>query len=145
MRIGSLRTELAPLTFVTVVEKYADAVASSGGLDAVFVPLMTAMEWGAIKPPAPLYQTQVVKMPDYEVAQGRPPYAIPGIAIAPGESLDPLSATRRILRESFKAIRQFNQASPIKLTSIGVVVSLRLIKAGESIALLRDAYSLLEP
>jgi hypothetical protein len=55
-RAKSLRTEQAGLPQVTVLQKYTDAEAASGGLDAVFVPLMSAMEWGAIKPPAPLHR-----------------------------------------------------------------------------------------
>jgi hypothetical protein len=142
-RAKNLRAELARLPQVTVLEKYAEAVDASGGLDAVFVPLMSAMEWGVIKPPAPLHQTQVVKMPDYEIARGRPKYAIPGVATSPDESLSPAETTRLVLRESFKAIHQFNEASPIKLKKVGVpTLSLGLEKllAGGAAELLSDAY-----
>jgi hypothetical protein len=142
-RAKSLEAELAQLPQVTVFQKYADAVDASGGLDAVFVPLMSAMEWGAIKPPAPLHQTQVVKMPDYEVAKGRPQYAIPGVATSPDESLNPVDTTRLVLRESFKAILHFNETSPIKLKAVGVpALSLGLdkLRAGEAMELLSDAY-----
>ena len=117
---NTLEVELTGLPQVTVLQEYADAVNVSRGLDAVFVPLMSAMEWGVIKPPAPLHQTRVVKMPDYEVARGRPPYAIPNVAISPGEFLNPTETTQLILRESFKAIHCFNEAGPPKLRAVCV-------------------------
>jgi hypothetical protein len=142
-RAKSLTEELSRLPQVTVSEKYADAVDASGGLDAVFVPLMSAMEWGVIKPPAPLHQTQVVEVPDYEVARGRPRYAIPGVATSPDESLNPTETTRLVLRESFKAIHHFNETSPMKLRSVGVAalsLGLEKLRAGEAMELLSDAY-----
>jgi hypothetical protein len=139
----SLEAELSRLPQVTVSRSYADAVDASGGLDAVFVPLMSAVEWGIIKLPVPLHQTQIVKMPDYEVARGRPQYAIPGIAISPDESLNPIDTTRLVLRESFKAMRQFNEVSPVKLKAVGVsALSLGLdkLRPDEAGELIRDAY-----
>jgi len=97
-RADRLKTELAPLPHVTVSVSYKDALESSGGLDAIFVSLMSAIEWGAIKIPAPVHQTRVVRMPDYEINQGRPQFAIPGVAINPGELLRPAECTRLVLR-----------------------------------------------
>lgn len=118
-RAASLKDELASLSSVTVAQNYSDAVSESGGLDAIFVPLMSAMEWGAIKPPAPFHQTTVIEVPEYEIAKGRPKYAIPGVATEPGESLNPIETTRLVLRESFRAIDQFNQTTSTKLRAIG--------------------------
>jgi hypothetical protein len=142
-RAKSLGAELEWLPQVSAFQKYADAVEASGGLDAVFVPLMSAVEWGVIKPPVPLHQTQVVKMPDHEIARGRPHYAIPGVATSPDESTNPVDTTRLVLRESFKAIRQFNETSPTKLKKVGVValsLGLEKLRAGEAMELLSDAY-----
>jgi len=142
-RAERLAVELAPLPQVTVLQSYLDAVAVSGGLDAIVVPLMSAIEWGSIKLPAPIHQTRVVKTPDYEVARGRPNYAIPGVATVPGESLDPMDCTRLVLRESFHAIHLFNQTNKIKLAKIGapsLSLGLNKLKAGEALALLSEAY-----
>jgi hypothetical protein len=142
-RAKKLGAELARLSQVTVLEKYSDAVAASGGLDAVFVPLMSAMEWGVIVPPAPLHQTRVVQTPAYEVAQGRPQYAIPGVAISPGETLAPIDVTRLVLQESFKAIHRFNETSPVKLRSVlapAISLGLDNLRPGEAMDILSDAY-----
>jgi hypothetical protein len=142
-RAKSLAAEVAPLAQIAVLQDYADAVAASGGLDAVFVPLMAALDWGAVRPPVPLHQTRVIKMPDYEVERGRPPYAIPGVATSPDEALDPAETTRLVLRESLKAIHCFNETSPIKLKSVGAsALSLGLdkLRAGEAIELLGEAF-----
>ncbi len=140
-RARSLAAELTSLSQVTVLESYMDAVVACGGLDAVFVPLMSAMEWGAIKPPAPLHQTRVIEMPAHEIARGRPRYGIPGVATLPSESLDPIATTRLVLQESFLAIYQFNETSPVKLKSIGApVLSLGFDKLppGEVMTLLSE-------
>jgi hypothetical protein len=142
-RAKCLEAEMAPLPQVTVFQAYSDAVAASGGLDAVFVPLMSALDWGVIKPPVPVHQTRVVRMPDAEVARGRPKYAIPGVATFPDETLNPVETTTLVLRESFKAIRQFNEASPIKLKAVGVAalsLGLEKLRAGEAMELLSNAY-----
>ncbi len=142
-RARSLKAELAPLSNVTVLPNYADAVAASGGLDAVLVPLISAMEWGKIQLPAPLHRTQVIDMPDQEIARGRPRYAIPGVATLPGESLDPVAATRLVLQESFKAISLFNKIGLVKLRSVGApALSLGFDKLqdGEALALLGESY-----
>lgn len=140
-RAANLTNELAPISSVTVTASYADAVSQSGGLDAIFVPLMSAMEWGAIKPPAPLHQTAVIEMPEYEVAKGRPQFAIPGVATEPGESLDPVATTRLVLRASFSAIDHFNQTSQTKLRAIGAAslsLGLDKLQPGEALALLKE-------
>jgi hypothetical protein len=142
-RRNSLAAELAPLPDVTVVQSYDEAKTASGGLQAIFVSLMWAIEWGRIPIPAPLYQTRVVMMPKDEVASGRPEYAIPGVAIKPREVLTPEQATRLVLSASFEAIREFNRDRSIKLTSIGAdTISLGLdkLKSGEAFALLSEAY-----
>jgi hypothetical protein len=142
-RAKSLRAEVAELPQVTVLQDYADAVLTSGGLDAIFVPLMSALDWGVVKPPVSLHQTRVIKMPESEVARGRPQFAIPGVATSPNESLNPVETTRLILRESFKAIQQFNDASPVKLEKVGVAalsLGLEKLRSGEAMELLRDAY-----
>jgi hypothetical protein len=142
-RAKSLGNSLAQLPQVTGFQSFEDAVNASGGLDAVFVPLMSVMEWGLIKPPAPLHQTRVVKMPDADVVRGRPRYAIPGVATLPNESLNPVDTTRLVLRESFKAIRKFNETSSIKLKRIGVAalsLGLEKLSAGEATELLNEAY-----
>ena len=117
-RADHLTSELASISQVTVLQSYVEALAVSGGLDAVLVPLMSAMELGSIKPPVPLYQTRVIKMPDYEVARGRPRYGIPGIATSSHESLKPVDCTRLIFRESFRAIHRFNEANSPKLMKV---------------------------
>ena len=48
-RAKSLGSEVARLPQVTVLQSYTDAVAASGGLDAIFVPLMSALDWGGYK------------------------------------------------------------------------------------------------
>jgi hypothetical protein len=144
-RARALKVELAHLPQVTVFERYADAVAASGGLDAIFVPLMSALEWGAIKIPAPLHQTQVVTMPGTEVTKGRPRFAIPGVATSPGESLNPVDATRLVLRESLTAIHRFNETSPIKLKAVAAPsgsLGLDKLKAGQARELLSSEYLL---
>ncbi|HEY0795916.1 MAG TPA: hypothetical protein VGD64_09070 [Acidisarcina sp.] len=142
-RAMSLRAELADVTHVTVFEKYDEAIHASGGLDALVVSLIWAIELGLIEIPAPLHQTRVVRMPAYKVVQGHPRYAIPGVAIAPGESLNTVETTRLILRESFKAIDRFNESNPVKLKSFGadaVSMGLDQLRAGEATQLLSEAY-----
>lgn len=133
---------------VTVLDTYADAVVASGGLDAVFVPLITALDWGVITPPVPFHQTRVINMPDAEVARGRPKYAIPGIAISPDESLSPVETTRLVLRESFKAIRNFNQMSSDSMKTVGVTalgLGLDKLSAAEAVKLLTEACGSFSP
>ncbi len=140
-RASSLRAQLMGLPTVRVLQTYAEAQDASGGLDAIFVPLMSVLEWGVITPPAPLEQTQVVKMPDYEIARGRPKYAIPGVATSPNSYLSPSETTRLILRESVKAINRFNRENAIPLQTIGVT-SLRLgldkLRPGEAIEIFTE-------
>ncbi len=146
-RAQRLKVELFPLPHVTVLNGYSDVVAASGGLDAIFVSLMSAIESGAVPIPAPLHQTWVVKMPDDEVARGRPPFAIPGVAISPGEVLGPVECTRLVLRESFRAINGFNQASERPLKNIGAVSSslgFDNLKIGQTVKLLSEAYASFE-
>lgn len=145
-RAANLAAELAQLPQVHVFRKYEEVATASGGLDALFVPLMSALEWGAIKPPAPLHRTQVVKMPDYEIAKGRPEFAIPGVATSMDETLSPISTTRLVLTESFKAIRQFNSTSSIKLRSVAAVtlsLGLDKLRSEDALLLLREAFSVL--
>ena len=84
-----------------------------------------------------------MRVPDYEVARGRPHYAIPGVATSPDESLSQEETTRLVLRESFRAIDRFNETSSVKLTSVGVAalsLGLDKLRAGEAVELLSDAY-----
>jgi hypothetical protein len=142
-RAERLASEMAMLPQVTVLKSYAEAVSFSGGLDAIFIPLMSALEWGLVRPPVALHQTRVVRMPEAEVARGRPQYAIPGVAISAHESLTPTATAQLVLLESFKAIQAFNDANPIKLKTVGVpALSLGLdqLRAGEAMELLSAAY-----
>ena len=144
-RANSLKLELAPLSQITVVENYQDAVERSGGLDAFFMSLMSAIEWGCIPIPAPVYQTSVVKVPEFEITAGRPHYGIPGVAINPGDFLEPVACTRLVLRESFRAIDVFNRTSACPLQKICAVSSqlgLNELKQREAFVLLSEAYSL---
>jgi hypothetical protein len=144
-RANGLRVELSPLSQVTVVENYADAAKASEGLDAIFVSLMSAIEWGTVPIPAPIHQTRVVKVPDDEIASGRPQYAIPGVAINPGESLDPIECTRLVLRESFRAIDVFNETSTRPLAKIAAVstsLGFDKLENGQAGVLLSEAYRL---
>jgi hypothetical protein len=143
-RASQLRQELAALSNVRVVQSYADAVSESGGLDVLLVPLMSAIESGAISPPAPLYQTQVIKVPSFEIARGRPDYAIPGVAIKPNEELAPQDSTRLVLRETLRALKAFNRGNKHRLTKVGAP-SLSLgfdkLARGEARSLLSEAYA----
>jgi hypothetical protein len=143
-RGNHLREELATLPQVTVSSTYSAAVETSGGLDALVVSLMSATEWGAMPIPAPLYQTRVVQMPKAEIALGRPPYAVPGVAIAHGEILDPVQTTRLVLKEILRAISIFNEKRDCRLEKIAAVSSslgLDKLKTGEALALLTEAFS----
>jgi hypothetical protein len=83
-------------------------------------------------------------MPKDEIALGRPPYAIPGVAIAPGEVLNPVETTRLVLRDTFRAIHIFNKNSECRVEKVAVVSSslgLNRLKTGEALALLTDAFS----
>jgi hypothetical protein len=139
-----LRDELVTLPQVTVSSTYSAAVEISGGLDALVVSLMWAIERGSIPIPAPLYQTRVIGMPKDEIALGHPPYAIPGVAIARGEVLDPVETTGLVLRETFRAIHIFNKNSDRRVEKIAAdsaSLGLNKLKAGEALALLADAFS----
>ena len=139
----SLATELAALPDITVVQSYEEAKTASSGLQAIYVPLIVAIEWGQIPIPAPLYRTRVVKVPEEMIASGWPEYAIPGVAIKPHEALTPQQGTRLTLSASFEAIREFNRERSIKITSFGAVPSnlgLYKLKSGEAFTLLSEAY-----
>jgi hypothetical protein len=143
-RGNHLREELATLPQVTISSTYSAAKETSGGLDALVVPLMSATEWGAMPIPAPLYQTRVVEMPKDEIALGHPLYAIPGVAIARGEVLDPVEATRLVLKETFRAINIFNKNSDCRVEKIAAdstSLGLHKLKTGEALALLTEAFS----
>jgi hypothetical protein len=143
-RARALTAELSLLSQVTVVESYAEAAEVSGGLDALYVSLMSAIEWGSIPIPAPVHETRVVKMPEDMIALGRPQYAIPGVATYPREVLTPAECARLVLRESFRAIDFFNRTNSQALTKIGAVSSslcLTKLKTGEALEILREAYS----
>ncbi len=120
-RYTVLNRELASLPYVHVAKNYADAVRSGGGFDALFESLMSAREWGSVPFDAPLYRTRIIKMPDHQVAQGRPHYGIPGIPIAPDDELTAAETTRLILCSALDAVAVFNENSPTKLKNIGAV------------------------
>jgi hypothetical protein len=142
-RKKGLAAQLAALEFVTICSSYQDAVSDSGGLDARIIPLMMVLEWGSLALPAPLYTTRVITIPDYEVARGMPLHAIPGVAVKPFESLSPTERTRLTLRESCRAIHEFNDSSVQKLKKIGAssqMLGLDGLKEGEAAALIIEAW-----
>ena len=67
-RYPDLHHQLAQVPFVEVCKSYADAVSASGGLDAVFISLMSAKEWGAVSLNPPVHMTRVISMPPWEIA-----------------------------------------------------------------------------
>ena len=140
-----LRAELEPLSQVVVVQDFKAAQAASGGLDAIFVSLMSAREWGAVPVNSILHKTKVVKTPDYEVQRGRPLFAIPGIATSASEVLSPRQTTHLVLHESFKAIQDFNEASSKELRFVGAAAAslgLEKLNKGDARELLREAFTL---
>jgi hypothetical protein len=87
---------------------------------------------------------RVIEVPKKEIARGRPPHAIPGVATVPGEQLSPKECVRLVLRESFRAIHNLNQANSQVLLKIGALSSslgLDRLEAGEALAVLSEAYS----
>jgi|HubBroStandDraft_5_1064220.scaffolds.fasta_scaffold241222_2 hypothetical protein len=141
-----LRTELKSLGQVAVVQDFQAAKAASGGLDAIFVSLMSAKEWGVMPLDPALHKTRVVRMPEYEVQRGRPQFAIPGIALSDSEVLSPKQTTRLILHESFKAIQYFNETNSIELKSVGAAAAslgLERLNHGDARDILREAFTIL--
>ncbi len=139
----ALKQGLASLCrWISIVPTYAEALSLSGGLDAVMVPLMAALEWGSLPPSPTLYQTQVVRTPSFERERGRPDFAIPGVAIQPGEVLAPAEATTLILRESLLAVSRFNQHADGKIRRIGassIGLGLDRLPVRQAILLLESA------
>jgi hypothetical protein len=115
VRLGQ---ELHGCTGIVVLELSADKLPTLPDLDAIFLTLPAAEQWGA----RPLvHKAQILRtQPTQETSPaGMPPYVIAGVAMAPDDPHDPVFELQLIVTSALEAVQAFNATHPEAIKVIG--------------------------
>jgi hypothetical protein len=115
LRLGK---ELHGCAGITVLGLPADKLPTLPDLDAIFLTLPAAEQWGAYPL---LHKAQILRA---QLAQntspaGMPPYVIAGVAIAPDDPHDPVFELQLIMTSALEAVQAFNAQHPEAIEVIG--------------------------